>query len=190
MLHKVKSVLFFFIYKIKRLGQVSPKSVFVGNVGSIVLGEDVNINRYATLQTGATGLIKVGNRSIVDSSAIVRAHGGEIEIGINCSLGCFSYINGSGGVCVGDNVRIASHVSIISNNHIFDDVFVNISEQGLSKKGITIEDNVWIGTGVKILDGVVIGKGTVIGAGSVITKSIPQNSIVVGVPGKVIRTRC
>lgn len=56
-------------------------------------------------------------------------------------------------------------------------------------KGIVIEDDCWLGTGVKILDGVTIGKGSVIGAGAVVTKNIPSYSVAVGVPAKVISKR-
>ncbi|MCK7515996.1 MAG: acyltransferase [Desulfobacterales bacterium] len=75
------------------------------------------------------------------------------------------YYTGDGGLTIGNNVRIAAHTVIIPANHVFDDVNIPIRKQGLSKKGIVIEDDVWIGSGVKILDGVVIGKGCVIGAG-------------------------
>ena len=55
--------------------------------------------------------------------------------------------------------------------------------------GIKIMNDVWIGTGVRILDGVTIGRGSVIGAGSVVTKSIPDYSVAVGAPAKVIKKR-
>lgn len=54
---------------------------------------------------------------------------------------------------------------------------------------IIIEDNCWLGAGVKVLAGVTIHTGSVIGAGSVVTKDVPPNSVVVGVPGRVIRKR-
>jgi len=64
-----------------------------------------------------------------------------------------------------------------------------IREQGSTMKGIAISDDVWIGAGCRILDGVEIGKGSIIGAGTVLTKSVPEYSIVVGIPGKVIKRR-
>ena len=84
---------------------------------------------------------------------------------------------------------IAAHTTVIPSNHIFASCDLPIREQGLTCKGIVIEDDVWIGTGVKILDGITIGKGSVIGAGTVLTKSIEPYSVVVGVPGRVIRMR-
>jgi acetyltransferase-like isoleucine patch superfamily enzyme len=52
-----------------------------------------------------------------------------------------------------------------------------------------IEDDCWLGDGVKVLDGVTIGRGSVIGAGAVVTKDIPPFSVAVGVPARVIKTR-
>lgn len=64
-----------------------------------------------------------------------------------------------------------------------------IREQGVTREGIIIEDDCWLGSGVKVLDGVTIGKGCVIGANSVVTKDIPPYSVAVGAPARVIKKR-
>jgi acetyltransferase-like isoleucine patch superfamily enzyme len=76
-----------------------------------------------------------------------------------------------------------------SNNHVFSDPDQTIMSQGLETKGIVIEDDCWLGTGVRVMDGVTIGKGCVIGAGAVVTKDIPPYSVAVGVPARVISQR-
>ncbi|WP_446785264.1 acyltransferase [Macellibacteroides fermentans] len=101
-----------------------------------------------------------------------------------------SVIYGQGGTNIGNGVRIAAHCVIVPSNHIFDDPDEYIYKQGLSKKGIIIEDDVWLGAGVKVLDGVVIKKGCVFGANSVVTKSTEKNGIYVGIPAKLIKYRC
>ena len=58
-----------------------------------------------------------------------------------------------------------------------------------TKGGIVIEDDVWLGFGVIVLDGVRIGKGAVIGAGAVVTKDIPEGAIAAGIPARVIKMR-
>ncbi|MCX7595635.1 MAG: acyltransferase, partial [Fischerella sp.] len=63
------------------------------------------------------------------------------------------------------------------------------AEQGVTCKGIIIEDDCWLGHGVTVLDGVTIGKGSVIGAGAVVTKDIPPYSVAVGIPAKVVKSR-
>lgn len=84
---------------------------------------------------------------------------------------------------------IAAHTVIIPADHEYGDLETPIMYQEEIRKGIKIEDDVWIGCGVRILDGVVIGKGSVVGAGSVVTRSVPPFSVVVGVPAKVIKCR-
>ena len=85
---------------------------------------------------------------------------------------------------------IASFVSMYAANHNFEDPNIPIRDQGMTTKGgIKIEDDVWIGTHVVILDGITIGKGSVISAGSIVTQDVEPYSIVAGVPAKIIRYR-
>lgn len=112
-----------------------------------------------------------------------------IHIGRQTYIGLNVCIGGPGNIKIGKDCLIAANSGIIANNHIFTDIHQKIAEQGVTRKGIVIEDNCWLGYGVKILDGVTIGEGSVIGAGSVVTKNIPPYSVAVGVPAKVIKSR-
>ena len=110
-----------------------------------------------------------------------------ITLGNDTTLNEFVYISGYGGVNIGSGVRIGNRTTILSSDHVFDNPNTPIYKQGLTTKGgVLIEDDVYIGSNVTILDGVRIGSHSVIGAGSVVTKSIPSNSVVVGNPAKII----
>lgn len=98
-------------------------------------------------------------------------------------------IAGPGDIKIGKHCMIAAHSGIYANNHNFADPNQLIKNQGVTRKGIAIEDDCWLGHGVTVLDGVTIGKGSVIGAGAVVNKDIPPFSIAVGVPAKVIKSR-
>ncbi len=98
-------------------------------------------------------------------------------------------IAGPGDIRIGKNCMIASHSGIYANNHLFTDLLLPIREQGITREGIIIENNCWLGHGVTVLDGVTIGEGSIIGAGAVVSKNIPPYSIAVGVPAKVIKRR-
>ncbi|MUG93830.1 acyltransferase [Scytonema sp. UIC 10036] len=113
----------------------------------------------------------------------------QIHIGERTFIGSSVCIGGPGNITIGKDCLIASHAGIVANNHIFDDPTQKISSQGITRKGITIEDDCWLGHAVTVLDGVTIGKGSVIGAGAVVTKDIPSYSVAVGIPAKVIRQR-
>lgn len=126
----------------------------------------------------------------LDRNVTVTAHeNGYIEIGKLTYVGPATCIAGPGPVKIGNYCLISSHCGIYGNNHNFSDPTVLIREQGFTNKGITIEDDCWLGTGVKVLDGVTIGKGSVIGASAVVTKDIPPYSVAIGIPARVVSTR-
>lgn len=139
------------------------------------------------------GEIFIGKDCSVAPNAVLQ---GNIQIGENCSVQYNTLMIGYGNpgdakglIKIGNNVRIAPNVMIISANHVFDNPDIPICNQGMNIKSITIEDDVWVAGRVNITAGVTIGKGSVIGAGSVVTKDIPPYSVAVGVPAKVIKQR-
>ena len=86
-----------------------------------------------------------------------------------------------GGIWLGDRVQIGPHVTIVTDNHDFENRSI------LRCKPVHIESGAWIGANVTILPGVTIGENAVVAAGAVVTKDVPANSIVGGNPAKVIR---
>jgi len=109
----------------------------------------------------------------------------KIKIGENCSINHQAYLNGMGGIVIGNNVSISAGVKMISTG-----LDVNVIEKKHVNKEIVIEDNVWIGAGAIILSGVTIKKNSVIAAGAVVNKDIGEGEIWVGVPAKLLRKRC
>jgi carbonic anhydrase/acetyltransferase-like protein (isoleucine patch superfamily) len=132
--------------------------------------------------------IKVGDYTRVENNAFLNAHQGYIEIGIRSFIGPNTIIQGRGGVDIGDNVLIAGNCFISSSNHVYENVpkerFL-LDEIG---KHTVIKSNTWIGSNVTVVAGVQIGEGCVIGAGSVVTKDIPDFSVAVGAPAKIIKS--
>lgn len=96
---------------------------------------------------------------------------------------------GHGGLTIGNDVLIATHVVIIPANHVFERRDVTISAQGERRQGVTIEDDVWVAAHATILDGVRIGRGAVIAAGAVVNADVAPYAVVAGVPAKTIRYR-
>ena len=100
---------------------------------------------------------------------------------------CFIQVRGK--LNIGDNVIIGPGVSIFTENHNFSNLSKYINEQGETRAGVTIEQGVWIAGGSIILDGVTIGANSIIAAGSVVNKDVTPNSIVGGIPAKIIKFR-
>ncbi len=159
---------------------------------NIELGDNVSIGSYAILNGSSRKhkqSIMVGENTQIYQFTVFNTYGGYIKIGRNCTVNPFCVLYGHGGLDIGDDVHIASKTTIIPANHGIENTDIPMWRQPETAKGIRIEDDVWIGTNVSIVDGVTSGKGVVIGAGSVVTENIPEYSIAVGIPAKIIRKR-
>ncbi len=110
-----------------------------------------------------------------------------IRIGSNSLLGEYTVIRGQGGVTIGDRVYTSPLVQIMAVNHVFDDPGRSFVDQGITARGVVIEDDVWIGLGAVICDNVRIGQGAVVGAGAVVTKDVAPHTVVAGVPARPVR---
>lgn len=128
--------------------------------------------------------LRLGDRTYIAAGAYVT---GSLTAGRDCSMNPYSVIRGN--VRLGDGVRIGAHTSILGFNHTMSDPDVEVFRQPLHSKGITVGDDVWIGSHVVILDGVTIGDRSVLAAGAVVTRDVPAGAIVGGNPAKLIRWR-
>lgn len=145
------------------------------------------LGKFIRWQVGKLLLKELGKFPKFRDHVIFR-DGRNVEIGDYFSCGIYSYFAG-GPIKIGNNVRIANFVIIETTGHHFRESAQPICYQGIYRKSVRIDDDVWIGDRVTILGGVHIGQGSVIGAGSVVTKSIPSYSIAVGNPARIISQR-
>ncbi|MCD8914589.1 acyltransferase [Staphylococcus simulans] len=110
-----------------------------------------------------------------------------VRIGKNVSIHDLCYVDGYGGISIGNDVAIAHNTSILSTNHTWKDKNIPIKYNPVEKGKVIINDDVWIGCGVRVLANVTIGQRSVIAAGSVVNKDINNNSVYAGVPAKKIK---
>lgn len=132
---------------------------------------------------------KLGSFSHMIASGTLANLGRGIVVGDNVGIGEFAYLGGAGGLRIGSDVIVGQYFSTHPENHIFADPVVPIREQGVTREGINIGSDCWIGAKVTILDGVSLGRGCVVAAGSVVTHSFPDHAIIGGVPAKVLMMR-
>lgn len=153
----------------------------VAERGEVALGERVYLAEGAAFSV--TRLV-VGDRTYVAAGCVLRD---DVEIGADCTLNPYVVI--AGRVRIGSDVRIASFAALYGANHVFSDLDRPIWHQGETVEGITVEDDVWIGTHAVICDGVTVGAHSVVAAGAVVTADVPPWSVVGGVPARVLWDR-
>lgn len=156
---------------------------------TLTIGDYVEINALSKHGIIIGDNVSILKNSIIECTGVLRNIGEGLIIGNNVGIaqGCFIQVRGR--VKIGDNVIFGPNVSVFSENHNFESIDVPIKDQGENRKGVEIEENVWIGTGAIILDGVKVGRGSIIAAGSIVNKDILPYSIAAGIPAKVIKTR-
>ena len=181
-------VIRFFIHFNLRLRYFFWKTILEINGGSI--GKDVKIFEGVKMALKRGCPITIGDSVSIEKGVVIStSETGKINIGNNVYVGEYSVLTSNQEIEIGDNVLISPHNDIVDFNHIYQDQYVPIYRQGVTAKKITIEEDVWIGSGCKILRGVTIGKGAVVGAGSIVTKDVPSYHVVVGNPAKTIKQR-
>jgi len=165
------------------------------NLSQIRWGRFVKLDDHVYLSAMGTGGIELGNNTGIGAySRLVvctdfQHPGGFIRIGNNVGIGEFAYLGGAGGLTIGNDCIVGQYFSCHPENHVYNNPVMPIRLQGVTRKGIVIGNNCWIGSKVSILDGVTLGEGCVVAAGSVVTRSFGPNSVIGGVPARLIKTR-
>ena len=139
--------------------------------GGVYLGKNVHLYRGSIVELGnGSSNLRIGDNTYIQPGCLLNAFVSNITIGKNC--------------------MIAARCVFMPYQHGHADPSRPMREQSLTSRGdIVIEDDVWLGAHVCIMDGVVIGQGAIVGAGAVVTKDVPPHTLAVGVPARVVRDR-
>jgi virginiamycin A acetyltransferase len=156
--------------------------------------ETAKISPHAIIDISSRGThTYIGANCVIDDFVKIKHVGGQgdIKIGDNVFVNSGTVIYSGNGVSMGDNVLVGPNCSLVPVNHSFESRELPMRLQGFapSKGGIVIEEDVWLGAGVVVLDGAVIRKGVVVAAGSVVSGEIRAFTIAAGNPCKIIRDR-
>jgi acetyltransferase-like isoleucine patch superfamily enzyme len=144
------------------------------------------IGRNFKLIIGSSATIKIKGKINIRNNVELQANG-DIIIGNGCGINSYSRLIAFKKIILGDNVLIAQFVSILDHDHEIRNVEGKISLNEISSDTIEIGNNVWIGDKVTITKGVKIGDNVVVAANAVVTRDIPSNKLVGGIPARIIK---
>ena len=143
------------------------KGVQISHGKHIRCGKNVKFEDYAEIHGLCSDGLNFGDYVTISRGVMIRPssyYGGDYGVGLtmgeHSSIGPYGYVGCSGKINIGKNVMFGPKCSLFAENHVFSDTEHSIKSQGVKQKGITIEDDCWIGSNVTILDGVRIGKGS------------------------------
>jgi len=149
----------------------------------------VFFGRRLELQISPGATIRFGRFAWIGDGTKIRCHEGEVAIGAKTVLGQECTISAYRRVSIGEQCVIADRAMFIDFDHGIVEVERPIRLQGIYMRDVEVGSNVWVGYGACVLRGTRVGDNAVLGTNSVITKDVPANAVVAGVPAKVVRMR-
>ncbi len=176
-------------------GVIFGRSITIRHGLKVNIGDNVTIDDFAALDAkGADNQgITIGDNTIISRNVVLSCKGAHIAIGTGCTLGINSIVHALQGssVNIGDDVLCGAFCYFIgSGPYVTDSLETPFKKQGMTPLGgITIHNNVWLGSNVQVLDGLTIETGSIIGSSAVVNKSIPEYSVFAGIPAKLIKKR-
>ncbi len=141
------------------------------------------------LEIGRKGRVDFGRFVWIGHGTKIRCHEGVVEIGAKTVMGQECTISAYKRVRIGEQCVIADRAMFIDFDHGVVEVERPIRQQGIYTREVEVGSNVWIGYGACILRGVSVGDNSIVGTNSVVTKDVPANAVVAGVPARIVRMR-
>jgi len=149
----------------------------------------VFFGRGLELEVSRRGRVRFGRFVWIGDRTKIRCHEGEVEIGRKTVIGQECTISAYQRVSIGEQCVIADRAMFIDFDHGVVEVERPIRLQGIYKRDVEVGSNVWIGYGACILRGVRVGDNAIVGTNAVVTRDVPANAVVGGVPARVLRMR-
>ena len=172
-------------------GVVFGQGVVLRHPRKIRIGDFTTVDDLVVLDAkgAANRGIDIGRGVFLGRGTILSCKDGDIVLGDETNLGFHCEIFSGSQVTVGRHGLFAAQAYLVGGGHEFEDKGRAVIEQPRSSVGIALGDNVWLGTGAKVLDGVRIGSDVVVGANAVVNADLPDGAIAAGIPARVLRRR-
>jgi acetyltransferase-like isoleucine patch superfamily enzyme len=172
-------------------GVVFGQGVVLRHPHKVRLGDGVTVDDLVVLDAkGTTNRgIDVGRGVFLGRGTILSCKDGDIAIGDHGNFGFHCEVFSGSSVTVGKHGLFAAQSYLVGGGHEYEHEALAVIDQPRTSRGIALGDNVWLGTGAKVLDGVRIGRDVVVGANAVVSADLPDGAIAAGVPARVLRRR-
>lgn len=155
---------------------------------SVSLGDGVRIDALSRHGVRLGHRVSIREGGILQLTSHLDNLGDTIEIGDDVYIGPHAFIGAGAAIRIGSRTLVGPRLTIIAEEHDFQGERP-VFEQGVTRGGVTIGEDCWLGACVTVLDGVTIGRNCVVGAGALVTRSLPDNAVAYGVPARVVRLR-
>ena len=152
--------------------------------GMVFLGRNVELHA-----TPGLSRMEIGRWVHIGDGNAIRCHEGSLRIGDKAVFGANNVVNTYLDIEIGASTLVADWVYICDFDHKYADITLPIKDQGIDKSPVRIGPDCWIGTKVTVLRGTRVGRGCVLGAHAVVKGDVPDGSIAVGAPARVVRNR-
>ncbi|MCU0257241.1 MAG: acyltransferase [Vicinamibacterales bacterium] len=178
------------------LGACGRNVVFGQNVvlrhpARIRIGDNVVVDDHCLLDAkGETNEgITIGSGVFIGRNTILSCKNGDIAIGDRANIGFNCEVFSGSRVTIGTDTLLAAYCYVAGGDHEYGDASRPVAEQGRRSRGVSVGDDVWIGTGAKILDGIRVGSHAIIGAGAVVRIDVPDYAVAAGRAARIVGTR-
>ncbi len=171
----------------RNVSLIDKKNIHIGEKAKI--HNDVIIDALSEEGVYIGKNVVLGKKTEILCTGSLNHVGKGLKIGDGSTFGESCFFGAAGGIVIGENVVGGQFIRFHAENHNYDNTTILIREQGVTHKGIDIGDNCWIGSGVVFLDGARLGAGCVVAANAVVRGVIPPNSVIGGIPAKIIKKR-
>lgn len=163
-------------------------SAYLKGTDAIRLGRKCKVHADASIDATRGAGVTFGNQVTLNRFAYVQGGVGGVRLGNHVEINNYSIVNGTGGVDIGEDTLVGPGVKLISYQHGYLGGSA-IRSQPVQARAIRVGRDCWIGANAVVMAGVSIGDGAVVGAGAVVTRDVPPNAVVAGVPAVVIKQR-
>lgn len=170
-----------------RVRLMFPRHIHAGR--NVFIGDDSYVSGLSQNGVRFGDDVRIREGAWIQATSTLDQPGLGLTIGNGTYIGPRVILGAGGGIRIGARVTFGAAVHVLAENHEFGDPSKSIQSQGVTRAGIEVDDDVWVGNAAILLDGVHIGRGAVIGAGSVVTHDVPPGAVAVGNPARVIRQR-